>query len=90
MTVFKRRVGDFQSSAKAICGCNALHFDPTKQNPHERSDAMQKIAKKAQKFIDKAINSHQATKIFNRAYIEDDPYNDIVSHLNYSGANKCR
>ena len=30
ITAFKRRFGDFQSSAKARCEWDALHFDPTK------------------------------------------------------------
>ena len=33
-TAFKRRFGDFQSSAKARCEWDSLHFDPTKQKLH--------------------------------------------------------
>ena len=88
-TAFKRCVGDFQSSAKARCEWASLHFDPTKQKLHEFLDALQKTAKEAfgpeaHKFIDKAIYAkmpdHVKT-IFNRAYLEDKPYNDIVLHL---------
>ena len=31
ITAFKRRFGDFQSSAKTRCEWDTLHFDPTKQ-----------------------------------------------------------
>ena len=60
ITAFKRRIGDFQSSAKARCEWDTLHFDPTKQKLHEFLDVLQKTAKEAfgsdaQKFIDKAI-----------------------------------
>ena len=89
ITAFKRRFGDFQSSAKARCEWDALHFDPTKQKFHEFLDALQKTAKEAfgsetQKFIDKAIYAKMpdhVKKILNRAYLEDKPYNDIVLHL---------
>ena len=87
ITAFKRRLGDFQSSAKARM--RALHFDPTKQKLHEFLDALQKTAKEAfgseaKKFIDKAIYAKMPDhikKILNRAYLEDKPYNDIVLHL---------
>ena len=86
ITAFKRRFGDFQSSAKARCEWDALHFDPTKQKLHEFLDALQKTAKEAfgseaQRFIDKAIYAKMpdhVKKILNRAYLEDKPYNDIV------------
>ena len=89
ITAFKRRFGDFQSSAKARCEWDALHFDPTKQKLHEFLDVLQKTAKEAfgseaQKFIDKAIYAKMpdhVKKILNRAYLEDKPYNDIVLHL---------
>ena len=89
ITAFKRRFGVFQSSAKARCEWDALHFDPTKQKLHEFLDALQKTAKEAfgseaQKFIDKAIYAKMpdhVKKILNRAYLEDKPYNDIVLHL---------
>ena len=89
ITAFKRRFGDFQSSAKARCEWDALHFDATKQKLHEFLDALQKTAKEAfgseaQKFIDKAIYAKMpdhVKKILNRAYLEDKPYNDIVLHL---------
>ena len=89
ITAFKRRFGDFQSSAKARCEWDALHFDPTKQKLHEFLDALQKTAKEAfgseaQKFIDKAIYAKMpdhVKKILNRAYLDDKPYNDIVLHL---------
>ena len=89
ITAFKRRFGDFQSSAKARCEWDALHFDPTKQKLHEFLDALQKTAKEAfgseaQKFIDKAIYAKMpdhVKKILNRAYLEDKPYNDIVLHI---------
>ena len=60
ITAFKRRFGDIQSSAKARCEWDALHFEPTKQKLHEFLDMLQKTAKEAfdseaQKFIDKAI-----------------------------------
>ena len=60
ITAFKRRFAVFQSSAKARCEWDTLHFDPTKQNLHELLDTLQKTAKEtfgpeAQKFIDKAI-----------------------------------
>ena len=35
ITAFKRRFGDFQSSAKARCEWDSLHVDPTKQKLHE-------------------------------------------------------
>ena len=44
---FKRRFGDFQSSAKAKCEWDALHFDPTKQKLHEFLDVLQKTVKEA-------------------------------------------
>ena len=89
ITAFKRRFGNFQSSAKARCEWDALHFDPTKQKLHEFLDALQKPAKEAfgseaQKFIDKAIYAKlpdHVKKILNRAYLEDKSYNDIVIHL---------
>ena len=89
ITAFKRRFGDFQSSAKARCEWDALHFDPTKQKLLKFLDALQKTAKEAfgseaQKFIDKAIYAKMpdhVKKILNRAYLEDKPYNDIVLHL---------
>ena len=89
ITAFKRSFGDFQSSAKARCEWDALHFDPTKQKLHEFLDTLQKIAKEAfgfeaQKFIDKAIYAKMpdhVKKILNMAYLEDKPYNDIVLHL---------
>ena len=89
ITAFKRRFGDFQSSAKARCEWDALHVDPTKQKLHEFLDALQKTAKEAfgseaQKFIDKAIYAKMpdhVKKILNRAYLEDKSYNDIVLHL---------
>ena len=88
ITAFKRRFGDFQSSAKARCEWDALHFYPTKQKLHEFLDALQKTAKEAfgseaQRFIDKAIYAKMpdhVKKILNRAYLEDKPYNDIVLH----------
>ena len=89
ITAFKRRFGDFQSSAKARCEWDSLHFDPTNQKLHEFLDTLQKTAKEAfgseaQKFIDKAIYANMpdhVKKILNRAYLEDKPYNDIVLHL---------
>ena len=89
ITAFKRRFGDFQSSAKARCERDTLHFDPTKQKLHEFLDVLQKTAKEAfgpeaQKFIDKAIYAKMpdhVKKILNRAYLEGKPYNDIVLHL---------
>ena len=89
ITAFKRRFGDFQSSAKARCEWDALHFDPTKQKLHEFLDILQKTSKEAfgseaQRFIDKAIYAKMqdhVKKILNRAYLEDKPYNDIVLHL---------
>ena len=89
ITAFKRRFGDFQSSAKARCEWDSLHFDPTKQKLHEYLDTLQKTAKEAfgseaQKFIDKAIYAKMpdhVKKILNRAYLEDKPYNDFVLHL---------
>ena len=47
ITAFKRRFGDFQSSAKARCEWDALHFDPTKQKLHEFLDAQQKNCKRS-------------------------------------------
>ena len=89
ITAFKRRFGDFQSSAKARCEWDALHFDPTKQKLHEFLDVLQKTAKEAfgseaQRFIDKTLYAKMpdhVKKILNRAYLEDKPYNDIVLHL---------
>ena len=46
ITAFKRRFGDFQSSAKARCEWDSLHFDPTKQKLHEFLDTLQKTALK--------------------------------------------
>ena len=89
ITAFKRRFGDFQSSAKARCEWDAQHSDPNKQKLHEFLDILQNPAKEAigseaQKFIDKAIYAKMpdhVKKILNRAYLEDKPYNDIVLHL---------
>ena len=75
ITAFKRRFGDFQSSAKARCEWDALHFDPIKQKLHEFLDVLQKTAKEAfgseaQKFIDNAIYAKMpdhVKKILNRA-----------------------
>ena len=86
ITALKRRFGDFQSSAKARCEWEALHFDPTKQKLHECLDTLQKTAREAfgseaQKFIDKAKYAtmpDHVEKILNRAYLEDKPYNDIL------------
>ena len=85
ITAFKRRFGEFQSSAKARCELDALHFDPTKQKLHEFFDTLPKTAKKAfgceaQKFIYAKVPDH-VKKILNRGYLEDKPYNDIVLHL---------
>ena len=44
--VFKRRFADFQSSAKARCEWDALHFYSTKQKRDEFLDALQKTAAK--------------------------------------------
>ena len=46
-TAFKRRFGVLQSSAKARCEWDALHFDPTKQKLHNFLDVLQKSAKEA-------------------------------------------
>ena len=81
ITAFKRRFGDFQSSAKARCEWDNLRFDPTKQKLHEFLDVLQKTAKEAfgsgaQQFIDKAIYAKMpdhVKKILNRAYLEDKP-----------------
>ena len=89
ITTFKSCFGDFQSSAKARCEWDALHFDPTKQKLHEILDILQKTAKEAfgseaQTFIDNAILAKmpdQVTELFNRAYLKDKPYNDVVLHL---------
>ena len=97
ITAFKRRFGDFQSSAKARCEWDALHFDPTKQKLHEFLDTLQKTAKEAfgseaQRFIDKAIYAKMpdhVKKILNRANLEDKPYNDIVLHLEREMRLKC-
>ena len=56
ITAFKRRFGNFQSSAKIRCEWDTLHFRPTKQKLHEFLDTLQKTAKEAfgpeaQKFI---------------------------------------
>ena len=89
ITAFKRRFGNFQSSAKLRCEWDALHFDPTEQKLHEFLNTLQKTAKEAfgseaQRFIDKAIYAkmpdHVKT-ILNRTYLEDEPYNEIVLHL---------
>ena len=89
ITAFKRLFGDFQSSAKASCEWDALHFDPTKQKLHELLDILQKTANEAfgseaQKFIDEAKYAKMPAhvkKILNRAYLENKRYNDIVLHL---------
>ena len=89
MTAFKRRFGDFQTSAKARCEWDALHFDPTKQKLHEFPNVLQKTAKEAfiseaQKFIDKAIYAKMqdhVKKILTREYFEDKPYNDILQWI---------
>ena len=47
ITAFKRRFGELQSSVKARCEWEALHFDPTKQKLHEFLDILQKTAKEA-------------------------------------------
>ena len=86
---FKYRFRYSQSSAKARCESDALHFDPTKQKLHEFLDVLQKTDREAfgsaaQKFIDKTkyakIQDH-VKKILNRAYLEENPYNDNVLHL---------
>ena len=97
ITAFTRRFGDFQSSAKARCEWDALHFDPTKQKLHEFQKILQKTAKEAfgseaQKFIDKALYAKipdHVKKILNRAYLEDKPYNDIVLHLDATKRTRC-
>ena len=89
MTIFKRRFGDYLSTAKARCEWDALRFDPSNQKLHEFLDVLQKTAKEAfgseaQQFIDKAIYAKMpdhVKKILNRAYLEDKPYNYIVLHL---------
>ena len=89
ITAFEQRFGDFQSSAKARCDWDALHFDPTKQKLHDFLDVLQRTAKEtfgpeAQIFIDKAIYAKipdHVKKISNRAYLEYKLYNDIVLHL---------
>ena len=57
---FKRRFGDFQSSAKATRKWGELHFDLTEQKLHELQDVLQKTGDgvfdtEGQNFIDKAI-----------------------------------
>ena len=46
LMAFKRRFGDFQSSAKARCERDALHFEPTKQKFHEFLDTLRKKPQK--------------------------------------------
>ena len=46
IAAFKRRFGNFQSSAKARCEWDASPFDPTKQKLHEFLDTLQKTEKK--------------------------------------------
>ena len=58
-TIFKRRLGDCVSIAKARYGRDALKFDPSTQKLHEFLDILQKTAEEAfgaetQQFIDKA------------------------------------
>ena len=89
ITAFKRRFGDFQSSAKARCEWDSLQFDPTKQKLHDFLDVLQKTGKEAfgpeaQRFIDKSIYAKlpdHVKNVFNRAYLEHKPYNDIDLHL---------
>ena len=89
MTIFKRQFGDYLSMAKARCEWDSLKLDPATQKLHEFPDVLQKTAKEAfgseaQQFIDKAIYAklpEHVKKIFNRAYLEDKLYNDIVLHL---------
>ena len=89
ITAFQRHFGDFQPSAKARCEWDTLHLDPTKQKLHEFLDTLQKTAIKAfgseaQNFIDKGVYAKMPDhnkKILNRAYLEDNSYNDIVLHL---------
>ena len=47
ITAFKRRFGDFQSSAKARSEWDSLHFDTAKQKLHEFLDTLQKTAREA-------------------------------------------
>ena len=89
MTIFKRRFGDYLSMAKDRCEWDALRFDPSTQKLHKCLDVLQKTAKEAfrseaQQFIEKATYAKMPDhlkKIFNRAYLEDKLYNDIVLHL---------
>ena len=77
MTAFKRRFVGFQSSAKARCEWDALHFEPAKFKFHEFLDILQTTAENAfgsdaQKVIDKAIYAKMpdhVKKILNRAYL---------------------
>ena len=76
ITAFKRRFGDFQSSAKARCEWDALYFDPTKEKLHEFLDV--------QKLINKVVYANipdHVKKNLNRTYLQDKPYNDIELHL---------
>ena len=82
-SAFKRRFGDFQSSAKASC-------ERDKQKKvRDFLDVLQKTANeafgpKAKKFNIKAIHANMPVyvkKNLNRAYLEDKPCNSIVLHL---------
>ena len=74
---------------KARCEWNVLKFDPSIQKLHEFLDILRKTAKQAfgteaQHFIDKAIYPKlpdHVQKILNRAYLDYEPYNFIVLHL---------
>ena len=61
ITAFKRRFGDFQSSAKARCEWDALHFDPTKQKLHEFLDVPQKPRKKRLALKHRNSSTRQST-----------------------------
>ena len=77
------------SMAEARCEWAVLRSDPSTQKLVDFLDVLQKTAKEAfgaeaQQFIDKAIYAKMpdhVKKLLNRAYLEDNPYNDIVLHL---------
>ena len=86
MTIFKRRFRVYPPMAKARCEWDVLKFDPSTQKLHEVLDILQKTAfgTEAQQFIDKATYAKMldhVKKLLNRAYLEVNPYNDIVLNL---------
>ena len=89
MTIFKRRFGDYLSRAKARWEWQALKLDPTTQKITRVLRFTPKTGKEAfgaeaQQFINMARYAKMpdyVKKRLNKAYLEDNRYNDIILHL---------